>query len=88
MTLTWGIVLFILGYLIAIKRKFTIINGYVDGKMSEQQALRIGKVEIIYGCIDFVIGISMFFMQYWLAWIFFSVLHLSFLILVILAGKK
>lgn len=88
MTISMGIVWGIIGYQIYRKRKFFLINRYVDGKMTEQGALMTGKLEIIYGLTSIPAGIAMFFMPDVLVWVLFGVLHLGMMVASIVCQNR
>lgn len=88
MTITMGIFWIIFGYQIYRKKKFFLINRYIDKKITGQGALAVGKSEMIYGMIAIPMGVAMFFMPEPLVWILFFVLHLGFLAVYILHINK
>ena len=64
-----GIALCALGYLIAFRRKYALINNFVDdkhrGKFDESYARRTGLIEMTGGFLGFVLGIFVLFIRNW-----------------------
>ena len=56
-----GILFIVFGYLIYFKKKYSLINGFIEeykvGKKTEEYAKKVGIVELIVGIIILIVDI-------------------------------